>query len=74
MLTNVSVPLSEVQARQTVAVAYRDQAAQALQDSSGVDLNTEAAEMLRLQQAYSANARVIQAARETFDTILNAAR
>ncbi len=74
MITSVSVPLSEARAREDVARINRDTAAEALNESSGVDLNTEAAEMLRLQQAYQANARIIQTARETFDSILAATR
>ncbi|WP_407931998.1 flagellar basal body rod C-terminal domain-containing protein [Erythrobacter aurantius] len=37
---------------------------------SGVDLDTEAANLVRLQQAFDANSRVIQVATELFDTIL----
>ncbi len=36
----------------------------------GVDLDTEAANLVRLQQAFQANSRVIQVATEVFDTIL----
>lgn len=74
MLTQVSVPLAVSRARRDIAIAARDTAAEALNAASGVDLNTEAAEMLRLQQAYQANARIIQTARETFDAILAAGR
>ncbi|MEY4270263.1 MAG: hypothetical protein RLZZ58_1479 [Pseudomonadota bacterium] len=38
--------------------------------ASAVDLDAEAAEMVRLQQAYEAAARVIQVARETINAIL----
>lgn len=72
--STITVTLSETRARHEVAKANRNGAAEALQASSGVDLNTEAAEMLRLQQAFQANARIIQTARETFDAILAAAR
>ena len=74
MLTSVSVPLAEIQSRLEVATAARDTAAEELNRISGVDLNTEAADMLRLQQAYSANARIIQTARDTFQAILDAGR
>jgi flagellar hook-associated protein 1 FlgK len=36
---------------------------------SGVDLDEEAVDLMRFQQAYQASSRVIQIARETFDTI-----
>ena len=38
---------------------------------SGIDLDNQAAELMRFQQAYQASARVIQVARETMQTILN---
>ncbi len=37
---------------------------------TGVDLDDEAANLVRLQQAFEANSRVIQTAAELFDTIL----
>lgn len=37
---------------------------------TGVDLDTEAANLVRLQQAFEANSRVIQVAAQLFDTIL----
>ncbi|WP_086618995.1 flagellar hook-associated protein FlgK [Erythrobacter tepidarius] len=37
---------------------------------TGVDLDTEAANLVRLQQAFEANSRVIQVATEIFDTLL----
>jgi flagellar hook-associated protein 1 FlgK len=36
-----------------------------------VDLDREAAELLRFQQAYEAAARTVQVARETMQSILN---
>lgn len=74
LITGVSVPLAETRTRADLARTNRDAAAAALDESSGVDLNTEAAEMLRLQQAFQANARIIQTARDTFDSILAATR
>ncbi len=47
-------------------------AAQARDAVSAVDLDHEAAALLRFQQAYEGSARVIQIARETFQSILNA--
>lgn len=56
---------------QDAAAATRADAAAAARDSvSEVDLDTEAAELLRFQQAYSAAARTIQVARETMQTLL----
>ena len=41
---------------------------------SGVNLDEEAANLLRFQQSYSAPAQVLAAAQEVFDTLLSAAR
>lgn len=54
------------------AAEVRDQNARSARERvSGVDLDSEAADLLRVQQAYQASARVIQAARDIVDTILN---
>ena len=44
-------------------------AEQARADVSGVNLDREAADLMRLQQAYNGSARVIQVAKEIMDTI-----
>ena len=41
---------------------------------SGVNLDEEAANLLRYQQAYAAAAQIISVANEMFDTLLNAVR
>jgi flagellar hook-associated protein 1 FlgK len=41
---------------------------------SGVNLDEEAANMLRYQQAYQAAAQIISAANQMFDTLINAVR
>ncbi|MEP3422238.1 MAG: flagellar hook-associated protein FlgK [Erythrobacter sp.] len=41
-----------------------------LLSETGVDLDVEAANLIRLQQAFEANSRVIQVANDLFDTIL----
>ena len=57
---------------QDAASATRADGAAAARDAvSQVDLDKEAAELLRFQQAYSAAARTIQVARETMQTLLN---
>jgi flagellar hook-associated protein 1 FlgK len=60
--------------RKTVAdaqSAIRDGAVSALAAASGVDLDSEAVDLLRFQQAYQASSRVIQTARDTLQTILD---
>ncbi|MGB3319912.1 MAG: flagellar basal body rod C-terminal domain-containing protein, partial [Sphingopyxis granuli] len=49
----------------------RDAAAAARGAVSEIDLDREAADLLRFQQAYSAAARTIQVARETIQTLLS---
>lgn len=72
LVAGIAVPLAETRIREDAARGNRDAAAEALAQASGVDLNREAAEMLLYQQAYTANARIIQTARETFAALLQA--
>jgi flagellar hook-associated protein 1 FlgK len=51
--------------------AIRDGAASALSASTGVNLDAEAVDLIRFQQAYAASSRVIQVARETMQSILD---
>lgn len=72
--TMVSANAAALQNRNTVAAAQgaiHDGAITARDAATGVDLDTEAVDLLRFQQAYSASSRVIQAARDTFQTILD---
>lgn len=62
--------LASVKAEQTTAQGRSDQAIAAREAVSGVDLDMEAAELLRLQQAYSGSAKILQIAKETVDAIL----
>ena len=50
--------------------AIRDNAVATRDAGSAVDLDTEAVDLLRFQQAYSAASRIVQVARETFQSIL----
>jgi len=64
---------SALAARKTVAEAQgaiRDSAVDARDALAGVNLDQEAVNLMRFQQAYQASSRVIQVARETLDTIL----
>ncbi len=55
--------------REGLAIINQSAEAQRL-SQTGVDLDTEAANLIRLQQAFEANSRVIQVATNLFDTIL----
>jgi flagellar hook-associated protein 1 FlgK len=58
---------SVADAQQTI----RDNAVGARDSLSGVDLDTEAVDLMRFQQAYSAASRVIQVARDTIQSIID---
>ncbi|QUM77595.1 flagellar hook-associated protein [Moritella sp. 24] len=45
-----------------------------IESVSGVNLDEEAANMVRYEQAYNASAQIVSISQEIFDTILNAAR
>jgi flagellar hook-associated protein 1 FlgK len=59
-------------AEASAAATWKDNSYAALDEVSGVDLDTEAAELLRYQQAYNASARIIQVARETIQALFDA--
>ena len=62
---------ASAKAEASATATRRDSAASARDAVSGVDLDREAADLLRYQQAYDASAKIVQAARETLTTILN---
>lgn len=66
-----AIDLNNARADNAAAALFADRAAAQRDAISGVDLDLEAAEMLRLQQAYGAAARVLQVARDTVQTILD---
>ena len=59
--------------RQAQGVLY-DQAKARREEVSGVNLDEEAADLMKYQQAYQANAKVVGAANEMFDTLLGVLR
>lgn len=61
-------------ARAELESSVRDRLAGRYADSTGVDIDAEMALMLQLQNAYSANARVISASQSMWDQLLNAVR
>lgn len=74
LIAALSVPLAEARVREEAARDSRNAAAEAVAAAAGIDLNREAADMLRFQQAYQANARLIQTAREVFQALIEAGR
>ena len=63
---------ASARAQDAAATTRADGAAAARDSVSEVNLDNEAAELLRFQQAYSAAARTIQVARDTMQALLNA--
>ena len=57
-------------AEKTLGVVY-DQALQTRESAVGVNLDEEAADLIRFQQAYQANAKIVQVAGDIFDTLIN---
>jgi flagellar hook-associated protein 1 FlgK len=62
--------VSSAKAEQSATSSQRDGALQQLDQVTGIDLDVEAAQLLRFQQAYNASARIISVARETLQEIL----
>ena len=52
------------------AEASRDEAQSLEDEMSGVSMDQEASSLIQFQQAYQANARILQTARELFDSLL----
>ncbi len=65
---------SQATIAQKALQVVNDQAVEARDKVSGVSLDSEAADLIRFQQAYQANAKAMQMANELFDSILQAAR
>jgi flagellar hook-associated protein 1 FlgK len=74
LTTIISTNASALSARKQVADAQntiRDGAVAARDSVSGVNLDAEAVDLMRFQQAYQASSRVIQVAQDTFQSLLN---
>lgn len=70
MITRIGTDGSQAQATEKAQNNLYTQVQQAQQSVSGVNLDEEAANMIRYQQAYQASAKVIQIANTLFDSIL----
>ena len=64
--------LASANAEAAATATWRDNSYAALDEVTGVDLDAEAADLIRYQQAYSASARIIQVARETIQALFDA--
>ncbi|AIY64940.1 FlgK family flagellar hook-associated protein [Pseudoalteromonas piratica] len=74
LITDVGIRTSSAKTNQVAFEALANQSNAWYESISGVNLDEEAANLLRFQQSYSAAAQILTTARTVFDTILNAAR
>lgn len=72
MVANVGVKASEAKANSTAQKALLDRAKEKQTEMSGVNLDEEAARLVKFQQAYQAAAQVIRISDEVFQTLLGA--
>ena len=70
LITDTATAIAQKATIVDAQTSIRDGAATALANSTGVSLDSEAVDLMRFQQAYSASSRVIQVARDTFSSIL----
>ncbi|MCE0494449.1 flagellar hook-associated protein FlgK [Vibrio salinus] len=68
--TNVGLRMSTASRLTDVARIEKQSAEERIASVSGVNLDEEAANMMKFQQAYMASSRIMQAANDTFNTIL----
>lgn len=74
IVSDVGTKAASAQINYDAAVALERQASDWFNSESGVNLDEEAANLIRFQQAYTASARVLTTAQSLFDTILGAVR
>ncbi|GAL06881.1 flagellar hook-associated protein FlgK [Photobacterium aphoticum] len=72
--TEMGVQKASAARLKEVGTVENEAAASRVAEISGVNLDEEAANMMKFQQAYMASSRIMTVANETFDTLLNVAR
>jgi len=73
-VSSVGIQTRQAEASAETQMTLQRQAEQALNSLSGVNLDEEAANLLKFQQAYQATAQVVASANEMFNTLLSAFR
>ena len=68
--TDIGATVRSSQMEAQDAKASKDEAIALEDERSGVSLDDEASSLIQFQQAFSANARIIQTARELFDSLM----
>lgn len=74
MVSSVGNLTREIQVTSAAAAKLHDQTYQAQQSISGVNLDEEAANLIRYQHAYQAAGKIMQTATQLFDTLLQIGR
>ena len=74
MVSDIGIKANSAEVNMTAQDALLTQATTAQQSMSGVNLDEEAANLIRYQQAYQASARVLNVAKSLFDDILSIMR
>jgi flagellar hook-associated protein 1 FlgK len=74
LILDVGAAASQAEVNRTAAEALLEQSESFRESISGVNLDEEAANLIRFEQAYNASAQIISVARDTFNTLLNAFR
>ena len=74
LIADVGNRVQSGQAAADVSAQLEQEAVARQQNVAGVNLDEEAADLLRFQQAYQACARIIQASQSIFDSLLEATR
>jgi flagellar hook-associated protein 1 len=71
LVTGFGAQAAQINTAQTAQTAVNTQAQQAVQSTSGVNLDEEAAKLLQWQQSYQAAAQVLTVANSLFTTLIN---
>lgn len=74
LVQNVGNLQNEADAQRDAAEVLLDQSVATRESISGVNLDEEAANLIKYEQAYNASARVISVARDLFDVLFDAVR
>ena len=71
LVTSLGAQAAQINTQQTAATAVNAQAQQAVESTSGVNLDEEAANLVQWQQAYQAAAQVLTTANSLFTTLID---
>ena len=72
LILDVGAAASQAEVNRSAAASLLEQSESYRESVSGVNLDEEAANLIRFEQAYNASAQIIAVARDTFNVLLNA--